>query len=83
MKKFLLLLLSAAVLHGQDAEPYFGFPEVDFAHPGYVRVSPDYPRKVLTEAPQAPPLLGGSFLRHFIYEIDPQAGLLTLSRISK
>jgi clan AA aspartic protease (TIGR02281 family) len=35
------------------------------------------------EADAAPPLLGGSFLRHFVYQIDPAAGVLTLTRLKK
>ncbi len=34
------------------------------------------------EMATAPPLLGGSYLRHFIYQIDPAADSLTLTRIN-
>ncbi len=33
------------------------------------------------EAKDAPALLGGSFLRHFIFQVDPTARVLTMSRV--
>ncbi|MDH3337682.1 MAG: FAD-dependent oxidoreductase [Gammaproteobacteria bacterium] len=39
----------------QNTSLYYGFPEVDWAHPGYIRVAPDIPDKILTDPSQRNP----------------------------
>lgn len=33
----------------QDTSLFYGFPEADFEHPGYIRVSPDFPDRILID----------------------------------
>lgn len=35
-----------------DSALFYGFPEVDWAHPGYARVATDFPDKILTDPAQ-------------------------------
>ncbi len=36
----------------QDKQLFYGFPEVDWAHPGYVRVAPDIPDRIISDPSQ-------------------------------
>ncbi len=36
----------------QDTSLFYGFPEVDWAHPGFLRVAPDIPDRIITDPDQ-------------------------------
>ncbi|NNL92697.1 MAG: FAD-dependent oxidoreductase [Saprospiraceae bacterium] len=36
----------------QDTSLFYGFPEVDWAHPGYIRVAPDIPDRIIQDPSQ-------------------------------
>ncbi|WP_051709891.1 FAD-dependent oxidoreductase [Andreprevotia chitinilytica] len=38
-----------------NANLYYGFPEADWSHPGYIRVAPDYPYQIIDEPSQRVP----------------------------
>ena len=40
----------------QDTSLFYGFPEVEWAHPGYIRVAPDIPDKIISDPSQRNPL---------------------------
>jgi glycine/D-amino acid oxidase-like deaminating enzyme len=57
---------------------FYGFPEVDWAHPGYARVATDFPDKILTDpaqrsfAPSAKSLeLNAQWVRDHMTGLDP------------
>lgn len=39
----------------QDTSLFYGFPEVDWAHPGYIRVAPDIPDRIIQDPAERSP----------------------------
>lgn len=39
----------------QDTSLFYGFPEVDWSYPGYIRVAPDIPDRIITDPDQRSP----------------------------
>lgn len=74
-----------------DTSLFYGFPEVDWAHPGYIRVAPDIPDRIIKDPSQRNPnpsekslKLNEAWVRDHMTGLDPKSEftatcLITLS----
>lgn len=74
-----------------DKQLFYGFPEVDWAHPGYIRVAPDIPDRIIKDPSQRNPnpskeslKLNETWVRDHMTGLDPTSEftatcLITLS----
>ncbi|MBR9920897.1 MAG: FAD-dependent oxidoreductase [Bacteroidetes bacterium] len=79
----------------QDTSLFYGFPEVDWAHPGYIRVAPDIPDRIIQDPSQRSPYpskkslgFNETWVKDHMVGLDPSSEftatcLITLSNNSK